>query len=158
MKKALVLGALALALAPQAAHAAQSVGLGVGAGVAVPHGQALRTDAALNWGFHVDIPILDSFAISPSMYLYRVNGASATDVSVNFKFVIPLGRLDLYGGVTAGLTNIDRIEPHVGALAGVELVLVSNLDVFVQASYRTMLQEGDDTRDLMVFAGPVFRF
>lgn len=158
VKKSLLLGALVLALAPASAWAADSVGLGVGAGVAVPHGAVLSSDTTLNWGFHVDIPVLDSFSISPSTYLYRIDGTSATDVSVSFKFVVPLGRLELFGGVTAGLTNTDHIDPHVGALAGLEMVLVSNLDVFVQANYRVMLQEGHDTRDLMVFAGPVFRF
>lgn len=160
VRSSVILSITALCLAaPAAAEASDSVGLGVAAGVAVPHGGGLpSTEAVANWGFSVDIPILETFAISPSTYLYRVNDRAATDVSINFKFIVPLGRLEIFGGVTAGITTAEAFDPHVGALGGAELQLISNLGVYAQVNYRVLLQDGEDTRDLMVFAGPMFRF
>src|SRR4051812_12951427 len=86
---------LALAFTAPARADSRTVGLGVAAGVAVPNGKP-DFAASMNWGFFVDIPLLNTFHITPSTMLYKLRdstgaGSSATDVSLNFKFVIPLG-------------------------------------------------------------------
>jgi hypothetical protein len=83
----------------------------------------------------------------------------ATDVSLNFKFMVPIGPIEIFAGVIAGLTARQGIDPHMGALAGLSLNVISNLDVFLQANYKFILQSDNGTvRDLSVFAGPLFRF
>src|SRR5215467_2034836 len=127
--------ALLATLASSSAFAqARGVGLGVGAGVAVPSASgtdALKPDfkAGFNWGFFVDIPLLYTFHITPSTLVYKMtdnNAANmgayttqATDVSLNFKFIIPVGPIAPFAGVTAGLTSTQHIDPHAGVLAGV---------------------------------------
>jgi hypothetical protein len=159
-----------VALPETAAHAqtAHGVALGAGAGVAVPNGTP-DFKAAFNWGFFVDIPLIYTFHITPSALLYRLKATDtagttlystwATDISLNFKFVVPLGFLQLFGGVLAGLTARQSIDPHVGALAGLSINLISNIDIFAQANYRIILpSDGGTIRDLQVYAGPLFRF
>ncbi len=141
------------------------VGLGVAAGVAVPNGTP-DFQAALNWGFFVDIPILNSFHITPSTLLYQLRdqngvGSRATDVSLNFKFTVPLGRIDVFAGVTAGLTSTESIDPHAGVLAGLTVHLLPNLGVFAQVNYKYIIRDdnvGGNVRDLQLYAGPLFRF
>lgn len=158
-------------MAPGQAEAKRSVGLGVGAGVAIPSIEGISIDPAVAWGFYTDIPLLSSFHITPSTLVYRIDpeaggGNSATDVSLNFKFVVPIGPLDLFAGVTAGVTSANRLDPHVGGLAGFSLNIVSNLDVFVNAGYKVILRGKDDATnvelpnvgDLQIFAGPLIRF
>lgn len=175
---AVTLTLAALTAAPAAAHAnpvKESVGLAVGAGVAFPAGANLKDfKPAVAWGFYTDIPLLSSFHISPSALVYRLyqeNGASAaaTDVSLSFKFIIPLNALSLFAGLTAGVTSTDDINFHVGPLAGASLNIVSNLEVFVNANYRFVIDgapcptagEADrrcNLNDIQVIAGPLFRF
>lgn len=156
--------ALAVFATPRPAQASpRGVGLGAGAGVAVPHGGDLSYNPSINWGFYVDIPIVSTFHITPSTLLYNLNpdnadGLAATDVSLNFKFMIPLSFMELFFGVTAGLTSTDDLDVHAGGLAGVSFNLVSNVDIFAQFDYRVQLTRDDNVRYAMAFAGPLFRF
>lgn len=147
------------------AHAKRAVGLGVGAGLAVPTAAA-PFKMAPAFGFYTDIPLISTFHITPSTLVYRLDpkdgstGSTATDVSINFKFMIPLGRLDLFGGVTAGLTATNELTPHVGGLAGASYNIVSNLDVFVNVGYKFLVPKdgGQNVHDIQIFAGPLIRF
>jgi hypothetical protein len=153
--------AAALFSAPTSAHA-EGVGLGAGVGVAVPHEGAVDFNAALNWGFFVDIPLLYTFHITPSTLLYEfandTNSVRATDVSLNFKFIIPLGPLSVFAGLTGGLTSTNNLDPHAGVLGGLSINLISNLDVFAQVNYKIIIREDANVRNLDIFAGPLFRF
>jgi hypothetical protein len=144
---------------------ARGVGLGVAAGVSVPNGTP-DFQSSLNWGFYVDIPLLYTFHITPSTMLYKLRdsagvGSSATDVSVNFKFIVPLGPVAPFFGVTAGLTSTLSIDPHAGILAGVALRALPNVDLFGQVNYKVILRDGNaggNVRDLQISAGPLFKF
>ena len=111
----------------------------------------------------MDIPLISTFHISPSTLVYDLKTdtglkQAATDVSLNFKFMVPLGMMDLFAGVTAGVTSMDRLRPHVGGLVGASLNVISNIDVFAQANYRVIIIDDSHVRDLMIYAGPLFRF
>lgn len=142
------------------------VGLGIAAGANIPSNGNIDFKASPNWGFFVDIPLLDSFHITPSTLLYKLrdqngNGSSATDVSLNFKFNIPLHRLDIFAGITAGITSTVSIDPHVGVLAGVTFRLLPNLGLFAQLNYKYILRDenvGGNISDFQIYAGPMFRF
>jgi hypothetical protein len=163
---------LTSALSTTALADGRGVGLGVGAGVAVPtsSGSSLAKPdfkAALNWGFFVDIPLLYTFHITPSTLLYRLKdsktdtSAAATDVSLNFKFIVPVGPIELFGGVTAGLTSSTKVDPHAGILAGFGFSILPNLEIFAQANYKFILRDDDvggNVRDLQIYAGPLFKF
>src|SRR5688572_568718 len=90
-----VFAAVALCAAASPALADQQkrgVGLGIGAGVALPTIKDVSVDAAFSWGFYTDIPLISTFHITPSTIVYRIDpeaggGVSATDVSLNFKFM-----------------------------------------------------------------------
>jgi hypothetical protein len=157
--------AAALTLITAAALAAQSgVGLGVSAGAAFPEGATADIasddwEASLNWGFYVNIPLLTSFAITPSSELYKLGEENATDMALAFKFIVPLPSFDLYAGFVPGLTAVgSRTAPHVGAVAGGSFALVSNLDMFVQGKYKILFDGSENIRVLHVNAGVLFRF
>lgn len=155
------LSAVALTAGPAEA-VPRGVGLGLGLGAALPH-DGHGFDPALSWGFYVDIPLISTFHITPSTLVYTLkrpgqDGISATDVSLNFKFMVPLGPLELFAGLTAGLTSTQDLDPHVGGLAGAQFRVLPNVDVFAQANYRVILIGDRNIRDLMIYAGPIFRF
>ncbi len=154
---------LTAALAPQLAHAARPVGLGAALGVAVPSRGDISIDPAFAWGFYTDIPLISTFTLTPSTVLYRVDpesgaGAAATDVSLTFKFVVPIGPVEPYAGVTAGVTSSATLEPHVGGVLGLSINLIANLDVFAQANYRLTISDQGNLGTWHVFVGPLFRF
>ncbi|MBI4816710.1 MAG: hypothetical protein HY791_10655 [Deltaproteobacteria bacterium] len=157
-------GLLTLAIIPSEARAADSVGLGVGIGLALPDSDTdVELSPALGWGFYTDIPLLSTFHITPSTIVYRLDpkagsGVSATDVSLNFKFIVPLGPLDIFAGVTTGVTSANNLTPHLGALAGASFNLIKNLDVFVNANYRITIKDEGNVRNFQIYVGPLFRF
>lgn len=164
MKKQLLtlaLTGLCVAGWTSAAEARKGVGLGVGAGLAVPTAET-PFELAPAWGFYTDIPLLNTFHITPSAIVYNLNpeggtSQSATDISLNFKFMVPLGKLDIFAGVTAGVTSTTELTPHMGGLVGASLNLVSNIDGFINVNYRYVARE-QIIHDVQVFAGPLFRF
>jgi hypothetical protein len=154
-----------LACLPAGAQASgDSVGLGVALGVAFPSGSTARIatangEASLDWGFYVNIPLIYTFHITPSSELYKLGLQNATDMDLAFKFIVPLSRFSLYGGVAPGLTAAGEVTAmHVGLLAGVSFNLVSNLDTFVQAKYQWIFEGSQNLRVLHLNAGMLFNF
>ncbi len=165
MKTRVIFAVVVGLLAGAALLPAQSgVGLGVLAGVTLPHGETTDIpsndwEPAFNWGFFVDIPLVQAFHIATSSELYTLDGDAATDMALSFKFIVPLSSFDLYAGVVAGITAVaDDIAPHVGAVAGGAWILVSNLDAFVQGKYNIVLDGNENIRVLHLNAGLIFRF
>ena len=157
--------------APQSALAgAKGVGIGVAGGLAWS-GDEIETSAGITdkvgsgytWGFFVDIPLLETFYISPAATVYELNlgnaNQPATDIDMNFKFMIPLDRLDIGIGVTAGMTIAEqKYHGHWGALAYLGYNLVSNIDVFFMSQYKQLVRTGKEINKLHNFAGLMFRF
>lgn len=156
---------LGLAASSPALADGRGVGLGVAAGVAVPNGKP-DFNAAFNWGFYVDIPIIYTFHITPSTLVYRLKGTDATgpidqpatDVSLNFKFMIPLGPIEPFIGVMGGVTSANDVNPHAGVLGGLSISVLPNIDIFAQANYKVIIKNDNNIRDLQIYAGPIFRF
>ena len=83
----------ALACTPLAA-AENPVGLGISLGTALAEGSTPNIpnsggSTSFNWGFYVDMPLLDTFHITPSSELYRLQDQNATDIDLAFKFIVP---------------------------------------------------------------------
>lgn len=166
-----VLASMILLAAP-AAYAAEGVALGVAAGIDYSAADQIFEDdsnTSFAWGFFVDIPLLETFVISPQTTIYELEFAGAseaqavTDVGLNFKFVVPLGSLSLGGGVLAGVTTgLGDYRLHYGALGQLSFNLISNIDAFVLAQYKridvgdTLMNE--DISKVHAFAGGMFRF
>src|SRR5688572_11830624 len=92
--------ALVLLTSSAALADAKGVGLGVAGGFSysptkLQEGSAEPVGSALAWGFFVDIPLLETFFISPAAMLYELdlgNGSKpVTDIDINFKFIVPIG-------------------------------------------------------------------
>jgi hypothetical protein len=141
-----------------------SVGLGISVGTTFPQGDTAdipSTDwkTSLNWGFYVNIPLIYTFHLTPSSELYKFEDQNATDMSIAFKFIVPLSRFDLYVGFVPGLTAVtDVTAPHVGVLAGGNFPLISNLDIFVQGKYKFVFQGDDNLKVLHANVGLLFNF
>jgi hypothetical protein len=152
--------------APAFARSSDSVGLGISLGAAFPDGEVDRDkfavrdwQASFNWGFYVNIPLISTFHITPSAELYKVGDQHATDISLAFKFIVPVWRLDLYIGVVPGLTAVNDVyAPNVGGLAGLSFNLFANLDLFFQAKYKVLFHGDRNTRVLHGNAGFLFTF
>ena len=165
-KLVVIVSAVILAASiPLASYAAgDSVGLGISVGGAFPQGSTnsiSSTDwkTSLNWGFYVNIPLIYTFHLTPSSELYKFDDQNATDMSIAFKFIVPLSRFDLYAGFVPGLTAVtDVTAPHVGVLVGGSFPLISNLDVFIQGKYKFLFEGTENLRVLHVNMGILFNF
>ncbi|MFO0727280.1 MAG: hypothetical protein U1E65_26105 [Myxococcota bacterium] len=154
---------LALLGAAPAAHAMRPVGLGAAVGVALPDGPGnLKIDPALSWGFFTDIPLVSTFHITPSTTLYHLDSANgavgATDLSLSFKFIVPLGPVEPFIGLTGGVTSTNKYQPHFGGLVGLSVNILSNIDIYASLNYRLIVSDTGNTSAWHVFAGPLFRF
>jgi len=161
----LLITAMLIAVAPLSSQSSgDSVGLGISAGVTLPQGDTAgipSTDwkMALNWGFYVNIPLIYTFHLTPSSELYKFEDQNATDMSIAFKFIVPLYRFDLYAGFVPGLTTVGETKAfHVGLLVGGNFPLVSNLDFFVQGKYKWLFEGGENLRVLHANVGILFNF
>lgn len=162
------LTALLLAIAvPQSAFAgAKGVGIGVAGGFAWSPDQLDNSEnvgAGYGWGFFVDIPLTDTFYISPATTIYELKLGDerkpVTDIDLNFKFMIPLNRMKLALGVTAGVTIAEeKYHGHWGALGYLSYNLVSNIDIFVMTQYKQLVRTGKEINDLHNYLGFMFRF
>jgi len=158
-----VLMLAALACVPLAA-AENPVGLGISLGAALAEGSTPNIPSSdgstsFNWGFYVDLPLLETFHITPSSELYKLQDQNATDIDLAFKFIVPLSGFALYAGFSPGVTAVSNVmDPHVGILAGASLPLVSNLDVFFQGKYNFVFDNGQYLQVLHANAGIVFKF
>lgn len=161
MKRMAILTVLFLVLfVASAAAQSGSVALGVGAGAVVPtRSDDGSWDTSFAWGFHVNIPILNTLHLSPSSELYQIDGVYATDVALAFKFMIPLRLSALYLGVAPGLTAAgSTTSAHVGVLGGFTIGLVSNISGFAQYKYKVLFYDDTNTRMSHVAAGLLFSF
>ncbi len=150
-------------------NTASGVGLGVAIGADIPS-SARDFKVSPDWGFFVDIPLLESFHITPSTMLYTLRpsnsavngpGSQATDVSLNFKFNIPVNRVDIFAGVTVGITSTESLDPHMGLLAGATYHFLPNLGLFAQVNYKYLFRSDDvggNVHNVQIYAGPMFRF
>ena len=164
--------ALAILFAAGTAHAhthanAKGVGLGVAAGAAWSgtdlEGFDNRDATGLSWGFFVDIPLLDTFYISPATTIYELDLGKGkkpvTDIDLNFKFIVPLHAIKVGAGVTAGLTVAEETySTHMGGLGYLSYNAVQNLDLFAMAQYKRLIREGQEVDDMHLFVGTMFRF
>lgn len=154
------------------AHAqksARGVGLGVAAGLAYsPTNQGGLADAdpigtGVAWGFFVDIPVLDTFYISPAAILYERDlgrgRKPVTDIDLAFKFIVPAGPVKIGAGLLTGVSTIEEdYAAHWGFLLYTSVNLVANLDAFVLAEYKRMMREGQtNIDDIHGYAGFMFR-
>jgi len=159
---------------------AKNVGLGVAAGLAYSPSDVNTAGAAatatkqavgagLAWGFFVDIPLLETFYVTPSAMLYEqkigIDGKKmqATDIDINFKFIVPIGDLRLgagaLGGITAGADT--KYSGHYGALGFASFTLVSNLEAFAMVQYKQLMRDsvaGGNITNIYGFAGVMFHF
>jgi hypothetical protein len=168
---AITLAAAAVTLPTLARASPEGVGLGVAAGMAYSDSQPDpdRDDvigARFAWGFFVDIPLLETFYITPSTMLYEIDAygegsTPVTDVDISFKFIVPTSAMSFGAGLTAGLSVGIEPEyvPHWGLLGYVSFNMVANLDGFVLVQYKHLMpEENDDIDDLHAFAGMMFHF
>jgi hypothetical protein len=137
--------------------------LGVFAGAAIPGSNTSNLQGnnqdSFNWGFFVNLPLLQTFDIVPSAELYKFGQGNATDFDLAFKFIVPLSRLEIFAGISPGLTSVSQTtDLHIAGLAGATFRLVSNLDAFVQAKYDYILDSGQNTGVTHLDAGILFNF
>lgn len=146
------------------ASSSESVGLGVALGVAFPDGDleginVENWDANFNWGFFVNIPLIYTFHLTPSAELYKIGEKNATDISLAFKFIINLWKLDIFVGVVPGITSVDDLTAiNIGGLCGLSFNLFANLNFFVQAKYKAVLQGDHNSKVMHMNAGVLFAF
>lgn len=133
-------------------------------GASFPHGDG-SWDPSFAWGFYVDIPLVPAFQLSPSALVYELDPkddatpkVSATDVSMNFKFVIPVSALEIFAGLTTGLTSAQQLDVHFGGLAGLGWKITKNFDAVTFVQYKVILEDRGNIQDLKAFVGPALRF
>ena len=154
-----------LVVSTQAYAEPSGVGLGVAAGVNLADADEVDLDTSFSWGFFVDIPLLETFYITPAATLYQIgegdNRSAITDIDLNFKFIVPIGALSLGVGVTAGLTTgLGDYQPHYGLLGYFGFNIVANLDLFAIAQYKRLTTSDGlpDYNNIHIFGGAMFRF
>ena len=83
----------------------------------------------------------------------------ATDVALNFKFIVPIAAVKLGAGVSAGLTVAEETYmPHMGALGYLSMNIASNLDAFAMVQYKHLVRDIQAVNDVHAHAGLMFRF
>lgn len=148
----------------------QNVGFGVAAGIDYSQADVILEDdssTSFAWGFFVDIPLAETFILSPQTTIYELDigpdSRAVTDVGMNFKFVIPLRKISLSAGILAGVTTgLGDYRLHYGALGQLNFDLIANIDGFILAQFKR-IDVGDDLMNediskVHAFAGAMFRF
>ena len=160
-----VLISLMLALPVAGFADASAVGLGFSLGGAVATGnlagvpQPTNGVLSFNYGFYVDIPLISTFHITPSSELYKFADQNATDFDLAFKFIVPLGSMDIFAGLVPGLTAVaSTLDMHLGVLVGASFSLVSNLSAFVQGKWDLLFDPVQNVNVFHVTAGILFAF
>jgi len=161
----IVIASLMMLYSSSALAHPRNVGLGVALGGAYSPTEIQEVQIGSSFGlaFFVDIPLLETFYISPSTTLRTANLGEgkdpATDIDLNFKFIVPLGKLSVGAGVLGGITAADSFYGHYGALGHLSFNPVSNLEVFVLGQFKQLMHEtGKPVNDLHLYAGTMFRF
>ncbi|MEE8409372.1 MAG: hypothetical protein V3T05_07190 [Myxococcota bacterium] len=148
---------------------AKGVGLGVAVGFDYQRGVGIDgsvdvgTNQSFAWGFFVDIPLLETFYITPAAMLYEIDlgdGKQAvTDVDINFKFIVPLGRARVGAGFIAGLTTgLGDYLGHYGGLGFFSFKLVSNLDAFAMVQFKRLAHGSVNYDNIHGYLGAMFIF
>jgi len=132
------------------------VGLGITTGP-VMNSTPEGSEISFSGGFYTNIPLIETFHITPSTTVYRYNGNSTTDISLGFTFIVPLNRYSLMGGIKSGITSDSTLVPHVGLFGGGTFSLVSNIDWFIQGIYLYQFHK-TARNSVSVVTGPLFRF
>ena len=157
----LVVGIVAVAMAVMVCGLAPTVEAKPKAGLGLFYGAKVDSDVwtdkyswSQTYGFFVDLPIAATFHITPTASNYWRDGASITDLSANFKFIIPLRRFRPYGGILAGLSTGDMKKSdgtdaedyafHVGANVGTYIKIIANLEAIVEVAYKQFTYSGVD--------------
>ena len=151
----------------------RQVGIGFLAGAQFPVANKYDYKITESWGFFVDIPLISTFHISPAAMLYRLEpeksgvlptNAGITDLTMNFKFVIPLVDWKLFFSALMGISNghfieNDWIQMHVGGHAGFGYRVVSNLDLIAMCQYKLII-DGDqqNLNAIQAMGGMQFNF
>jgi len=161
--------AAVFAFSPSVWADSKDVGLGVGIGAGFSPTEDAAGDSIgtrFAWTFHVDIPLTDTFYIAPGTTLYDIDGAATTDVDLNFKFAVPLGKSKFQAGFLVGLTNVitgvsggsidSEYKMHMGGVGALHFNFVSNLDLFVQVAYKRLFADAE-VDDVHGFAGVSFK-
>lgn len=137
-----------------------SVTLGAAGGFAVPgrtHGGISETSFA--WGFHVNIPVLETIRIAPSAEIYRISAVYATDLALAFHYVIPIEIFDIYFGVAPGLTAWGTsTSPHVGGLLGFSVPILDDIGGFAQFRYKVLFSDETNIHGSHFLLGLLFSF
>jgi hypothetical protein len=154
---------LSFVVLPLSAQGKGNASLGISLGAAIPGAATANVPSdglmSFNWGFYVNLPLLETFHLTPSSELYKFGNQNATDFDMAFKFIVPLQSFALYVGLSPGLTAVSAlIAPHIGVLGGASFNLVSNLDAFVQAKYDFIFDGNQNTNVLHVNGGVLFNF
>jgi hypothetical protein len=147
----------------------RQVGLGLVAGAAFPFANQEKYKITESWGFYVDIPIISTFHISPATTLYRLNSDNVgnngiTDLSLNFKFVIPLKMWHIYVAALMGISNgkfinDDFIQMHVGGNLGFAYRVISNIDITAMCQYKLIIDGDQGNVNMMqAMGGMQFNF
>lgn len=172
---AMFIAGLCLWHMPAAQASSENIGIGAAIGAAYSPTHVFQNNifkpvgSSFSWGFFVDIPLTETFYISPAAMLYKLNlGTSSpvgegakpvTDIDLNFKFIVPLGRVHLGPGLVTGLTSAEEMyHLHLGALLYMGVNLISNMDGFILAQYKRIFRNSKDLDDLHGYAGLLFRF
>ncbi len=162
-----LVAALTLVVAAQAT-AQQDVGLSVHVGAAFPHGSGDSENGdskityeewapSFNYGFSVDIPLVETFRLSPFAELYRLNDQNVTDMGIGFNLTVPADQIRFYAGFVPGISAVgDQTLLHLGVEAGTAFPLVANLELFTAAKYKFIFPDDDNIRVLHGRAGIVF--
>jgi len=119
-------------------HAKPGPGLGVFTGA--KFNASGDWDLSHNFGFFVDIPLVQTFHITPSADTYTINESAVTDLALAFKFVVPLRFMRPYFAVAPGITTYRNERDIVlSGSVGSYFKLVANLDALVQVEYKRMM-------------------
>ena len=108
-------------------------------------------------GFYTDIPLLDTFYFTPSTTIYRYRSWLDLDLSLSFKFVVPVEKIRFMGGISAGLTSSETLLPHVGVFGGASFHFMNNLDWFINTNYLHQFDQ-PTTHSIAITTGPLFIF
>jgi len=160
MKRVLLVAVMLLLVgwtggAAQAHH--YGAGLGIFSGVKLDS-DGIR-DLSHNFGFVVDLPLIETFHICPTADTYSVDGALVTDLALAFKFVVSMWGVSPYAAIIPGITTMaDERRVHLAGAGGVYFHLVSNLYLLAQVEYKQMVSSDADSGTLHGQGGVLFRF
>ena len=134
-----------------------------------------RYNITESWGFFVDIPIISTFYVTPQANIYRLvrsdkittsdgklkyDITGITDLSMNFKFVVPIDYWRVFFAATLGMSNgkfkpDSVILPHFGGLFGFGYRAFPNIDLFLQSQYKVLVSTGEGNPQFINLVGGV---